>query len=303
MSELVRYEDATVRFGDVFALSGASFTVPQGSVTTILGPNGAGKTTALKLALNLVKPSGGSVEVLGTKSRRLGPKQLQRIAYVAEGMEMPWWMTVEQLLSWCRPLYPEWDRQLERKLAVMFKVPEDRPLKSLSRGQRMKAALLSTLSYRPELLVLDEPFSGLDPVVRDDLTRSMLELAESECWGVMISTHDIAEVEQLADRVVVLKSGKVELEGDREALLEQWRRVEVLVPDGWEAPESYPREWLGVERMGNVLRFLESAYVEGGFGDKMARHAAGAYDPAVERIGLRDMLVALVKAGQVEVGA
>jgi ABC-2 type transport system ATP-binding protein len=185
----------------------------------------------------------------------------------------------------------------------MFRLPMDRSLKHLSRGQRMKAALWTTLSYRPELLILDEPFSGLDPVVRDDLTRSVLELAGGGRWGVVISTHDIAEVEKLADRVVVLKLGRVELEGDREELLDRWRRVEVLVPDEWRAPERYPREWLEVERAGSVLRFLDSEFDEGGFGAKLARHAPGARDPAVQRIGLREMLVALVKAGHVEAGA
>ena len=136
----------------------------------------------------------------------------------------------------------------------------------------------------------------------DDLTKSLLELAESEFWAVVIATHDIGEVENLADRVVVMRYGKVELEGDREEMLEKWRKVEVLVPDGWEYPERYPREWLKIERMGRVLRFFESDFGED-FESRMSRHLRGVEKPQLSRVSLREMLVVLSKSGRVEVGA
>ena len=302
MNEMVKFVDVRKQFRKVSALSGARFSIPAGSVTAMLGANGAGKSTALKMMVGLEKPTSGHAVVLGKDSRKIGPEELRRIGYVAEGMEVPDWMTVKELMDWCRPMYPEWDRKLERKLDDLFKVPMDRKLKHLSRGQRMKAALWSVLCYRPELLILDEPFSGLDPVVRDDLTRSILELAESERWAVVIATHDISEVENLADRVVVMRYGKVYLEGDREDLLESWRRVEVLVPDGWEVPEKFPREWFAMERMGKVLRFYESEF-GGGFEEKVTKYFADCGEPMVERVSLREMLVVLVKSGKVEVGA
>lgn len=302
MNEMVKFLDVRKQYRKVSALSGARFSIPAGSVTAMLGANGAGKSTALKMMVGLEKPTSGHAVVLGEDSRKIGPEELRRIGYVAEGMELPDWMTVKELMDWCRPMYPEWDRKLERKLDDLFKVPMDRKLKHLSRGQRMKAALWSVLCYRPELLILDEPFSGLDPVVRDDLTRSILELAESEKWAVVIATHDIGEVENLADRVVVMRYGKVYLEGDREELLESWRRVEVLVPDGWEAPEKFPREWFAVERMGKVLRFYESEFAEG-FAKKLDEYLPQLDEPMVERVSLREMLVVLVKSGKVEVGA
>ncbi len=299
---MVKFVDVRKQYRKVSALSGARFSIPAGSVTAMLGANGAGKSTALKMMVGLEKPTSGNAVVLGKDSRKIGSEELRRIGYVAEGMELPDWMTVKELMDWCRPMYPEWDRKLERKLDDLFKVPMDRKLKNLSRGQRMKAALWSVLCYRPELLILDEPFSGLDPVVRDDLTRSILELAESEKWAVVIVTHDIGEVENLADRVVVMRYGKVYLEGDREELLESWRRVEVLVPDGWEAPEKLPREWVAVERMGKVLRFYEREFGDD-FDEKITKCFAGFGEPVVERVSLREMLVVLVKSGKVEVGA
>ncbi|MBK1834709.1 ABC transporter ATP-binding protein [Roseibacillus ishigakijimensis] len=302
MNELVKFEEVGVSFGRVPALSGATFSVPKGSVTTLLGANGAGKSTAMRAALNLVKANRGQVTVLGQPARRIGPRELRKIGYVAEGMEMPGWMSVRAYLDWCRPMYPGWDLALEKKLAAMFALPSDRLLKNLSRGQRMKAALLSVLPYRPELLLLDEPFSGLDPLVRDDLTRSILELCEQESWGVLISTHDIAEVEQLADRVVIMKLGRVILEDDREALLERWRRVELLVGDDWEAPARYPVEWLGLSRMGLVVRFYESDYEAGRFAEKLSQYFPGGADVATQRVSLREVLATLAKSGQVEVG-
>lgn len=302
MNEIVKFTEVRKLFGKASALSGASFSIPAGSVTTLLGANGAGKSTALKMMVNLEKPSTGNVVIFGKESRKIGPAELQRIGYVAEGMELPNWMTVGELMSWCRPMYPSWDLPLEKKLGELFKLPLTRKLKDLSRGQRMKAALWSVLSYRPELLILDEPFSGLDPVVREDLTRSLLELAESESWAVVIATHDLEEVENLADRVVIMRFGKVELEGDREEMLERWRRVEVLVADDWEEPERYPRSWLKIERMGKVLRFFESEY-DGGFGEKLAEWLPAGINPNLVRVTLREMLVVLVKSGHVEVGA
>lgn len=254
MSEIVIFNEVKKRFGPTDALSGAGFTIPSGSVTTVLGANGAGKSTALKMMVNLLKPTSGSVKVLGVDSKKIGPRELCRIGYVAEGMELPDWMTVKEMMDWCRPMYPKWDRELEKRLGGIFYLSMDRRLKDLSRGQRMKAALWSVLSYRPELLILDEPFSGLDPMVRDDLMKSVLELASEDRWAVVISTHDISEVETLADRVVVLGNGKVELEGDREEILNRWRRVEVVVPEEWKEPDQYPSEWLSMERMGKVLR-------------------------------------------------
>jgi ABC-2 type transport system ATP-binding protein len=302
MNEMVKFSEVKKRYGKVSALSGASFEIPPGTVTAILGANGAGKSTALKMMVGLEKADFGVVRVLGKEDRKIGPEELRRIGYVAEGMELPDWMTVAELMDWCRPMYPDWNRALEKKLDALFRLPLSRKLKHLSRGQRMKAALWSLLCYRPELLILDEPFSGLDPAVRDDLTRSVLELAENEQWAVVIATHDIAEVENLADRVVVMRYGKVYLEGDREELLEKWRRVEVIVPDGWKASARYPREWFAMERMGRVLRFYESDYGSG-FADKLSTVFPEVGEPVVERVSLRDMLVVLVKSGKVEVGA
>jgi ABC-2 type transport system ATP-binding protein len=212
---IIETHNLTRRFGRTEAVHDLDFAVPQGSVCALLGPNGAGKSTTIKMLMNLLLPSAGVARVMGTDSRRLGPAELANIGYVAESQSLPLWMTVRQYLAYCRPFYPRWDAALAEKLLAMFELPSDRRLKDLSRGMAMKAALLSSLAYRPPLLVLDEPFSGLDPLVRDEFVRGMLEISELGDWTVLVSSHDIEEVERLCDRVALLQGGPASFQRDR----------------------------------------------------------------------------------------
>jgi ABC-type nitrate/sulfonate/bicarbonate transport system ATPase subunit len=155
------------RFGKTAVLQDLELTVPTGKISALLGPNGTGKTTTIKCAMNLISPDAGSIEVCGVSPNKLSPAHWQRIGYVSENQKMPDWLSISALLDYLRPLYEKhWDRSFEKKLLADFDLPMHQPLRTLSRGQRMKAALLSSLAYRPQLVVLDEPFAGLDPLVR-----------------------------------------------------------------------------------------------------------------------------------------
>ncbi|QJE97593.1 ABC transporter ATP-binding protein [Luteolibacter luteus] len=303
MNSLLEFHQVSRRFGRSNALKDASFRVPAGSITALLGPNGAGKSTALKIALNLVRPSSGEARVLGADSRKIGPAELARIGYVAEGMELPDWMTVDQFLGWCRPLYPKWDGDLERELRKQFALPGDRKLKHLSRGQRMKAALISALAYRPELLVLDEPFSGLDPLVRDEFITGLLELAGGEGFSVVLSSHDIEEVDRLADHVVMLNHGKVLLDESTESLLARHRRVEVLLPENFGDLPLLPDTWIAPQSSGRVLRFADTAHETARFQEAAERVFPGCPPPDVQPYSLRELFVTLVRAGKADAGA
>ena len=201
--------DLTRRFGRTEAVNGLNLQVPAGSIFALLGPNGAGKTTTLKVLMNLVRATRGRATVLGVDSRRLGPREFQRIGYVSENQRLPEWMTPGQLFDYCRPFYPSWDNALQAKLESDLGLTSRAPLRTLSRGTRMKAALLASLAYRPDLVVLDEPFTGLDPLVRDELVRGLLEVSGERPWTVLISSHDIDEVERLADWVGFIKDGRL----------------------------------------------------------------------------------------------
>ena len=257
---IIETNQLTHRYWRTEALRGLDLAVPAGSVFALLGANGAGKTTAIKVIMNLLRPTSGEARVFGVDSRRLGEAELAKIGYVSENQQLPLWMTVRQLLDYCRPFYPTWDRTLEAKLLAQFDLPPERKLKQLSRGMLMKAALLSSLAYRPKLLVLDEPFSGLDPLVRDDFVHGLIEASELGEWTVFISSHDIEEVERLADHIGLLESGRLKFAETTEALLGRFRRIDVTLQGGPAALDVVPAGWLELQREGDLVRFVDNQY-------------------------------------------
>ena len=290
---IIETHNLTRRYGSTEALHELNLAVPQGSVFALLGPNGAGKTTTLKLWMNLLRPTSGEARVLGVDSRKLGERELAQIGYVSENQELPRWMTVRQVLDYCRPFYPTWDRALEASLLKQFALPEGRKLAQLSRGMLMKASLLSSLAYRPKLLVLDEPFSGLDPLVRDEFIRGVLEVSALGEWTVVVSSHDIDEVERLADRVALLDRGRLRLNETTESLQGRFRRVEVSGTAGDVAGAHRPGrlEW---QTAGTLTRFVETAYA-GETTERMWRAQFGDVAISAQPMTLREIFMVLAR--------
>jgi len=191
MNNAIHTENLVKRFRKVEALRGLNLTVPEGSIYALVGPNGAGKTTVIKILMNMFKSTFGYAEVMGRKSSELNGRQFTSIGYVSENQQLPEWMRLDTFFDFLRPFYPSWDRDLERDLMRQFDLPLDRKLGKLSRGMRMKAALQSALAFHPKLIVLDEPFTGLDPLVRDELIQGLLERAEEST--IFISSHEDME--------------------------------------------------------------------------------------------------------------
>ncbi len=278
----IEVSNLTKRFGKTIAVNDLSFSVPQGQVTAFLGSNGAGKTTTIQTLLNLHRPSEGNACLFGVNTRKLGPEQLQKIGYVSENMELPLWMTVKQFMNYSRPFYPSWDDAFAAQLLEEFQLPLDRKLKNLSRGMRMKAALVGGIAYRPGLVILDEPFSGLDPLVRDEFIRGLLRLTGEEGWTVFLSSHDIEEVERLADRVILIDSGKKKLDEPVPELLAKCRIVEVNCsepPPEIEVPDS----WMGYRQVGRAVSFGVSD------SDDSLEGAVRAALPQVQKFATREM--------------
>jgi ABC-2 type transport system ATP-binding protein len=283
-------------FGRTEAVRDLTLAVPEGSVYAFLGPNGAGKTTTIKMLLNILRPTGGEARVLGLASTDLGPSELAQIGYVSENQQLPEWMTVAQLLNYCRPFYPTWDEAFCQKLLADLELPTGRKLRSLSRGMKVKAALVSSLAYRPRLLVLDEPFSGLDPLVRDEFIRGILELAEQDGWTIFVSSHDIDEVERLADHVGVIDRGRLHLSETTESLQARFRRVDLAVdrpPERW--PSTMPPGWLAPDIAGHRVRFVESAYRSGETEREIRDRFPGAPEPVIEPLSLREIFLTLAR--------
>jgi ABC-2 type transport system ATP-binding protein len=296
---IIETHNLSRRFGHTEAVHDLTLTVPEGSVCALLGPNGAGKTTTIKVLMNLLRPTAGWSRVLGVDSLKLGERDRAQIGYVAENQQLPLWMTVRQLLDYCRPFYPTWDRGLEKTLLAQFALPEDRKLKHLSRGMLMKAALLSSLAYRPKLLVLDEPFSGLDALVREEFVHGLLEVAATGGWTVFVSSHDIEEVERLCDRVALLDNGRLQFDETTEALQARFRRMEVSLRGGEAKLDGLPKSWLGVERAGGLVRFTESRYVR----EATERACHERFPEAAvtaQPMSLREIFLVLARAGRAE---
>jgi ABC-2 type transport system ATP-binding protein len=246
------------RYGAHTALNNVTLSVEPGSVYALVGPNGAGKTTLIQLLMNLQAATSGTAEVLGRPSSEIRGKALNRIGYVSENQEMPDGMTVGAFLNYLRPFYPAWDRALEGQLLSDFGLPLDRKLKHLSRGMRMKAAFVSSLSYRPELLVLDEPFSGLDPLVRDELIQGLLDrIGETT---IFLSSHDLTEIESFASHVGYLEQGSLLFSEEMTTLSARFRQIEFEVDPASGQPVTLPDAWLEVERSGALVRLTDSAF-------------------------------------------
>jgi ABC-2 type transport system ATP-binding protein len=284
----------TCRFRQLEAVHSLDLTVPAGSVYALLGPNGAGKSTTIKMLMNLLRPTSGAARVLGVDSLKLGPAEFARIGYVAETIDLPEWMTVRGFLDYCRPFYKKWDRELEKTLLAKFDLPPARKIKHLSRGMRMKTLLLSVLAYRPDLLVLDEPFSGLDPVVRDDFIRGVLEVSSLGDWTVFVSSHDIEEVERLADWVGLIDGGRLKFAEKLDSLQQRFRRIEVTRVNN-SSPTQRPAHWLGWEDAGSLTRFIETQYKPGETEKLCAEIFPGA-NVTAQPLPLREIYLSLARS-------
>jgi len=269
MTSIIETERLTRRYGRTEAVHDLTLAVPEGSIFAFVGPNGAGKTTTIKTLMNILEPSSGRASMLGVDSRKLGPEQLRQVGYVSENQELPLWMTLSQLTAYLAPLYPTWDAAFAEQLRRQLDLPPDRRLRDFSRGMRMKAALLSSLAYRPRLLVLDEPFAGLDALIRYEVITGILELSEQASWSVFISSHDIHEVERLADWIGIINEGRLHLAEPVPSLLGRFRQVEVAFPEGAAPPAALPADWLNIEAAGHLLRFVTAG--ANGTGDDEAR--------------------------------
>ena len=295
MSAVIQTRQLSRHFGRKEAVRNLTIEVPEGSIYAFLGPNGAGKTTTIKMLMNILAPSGGQAEVLGQSTQTLGRTAFTRIGYVSENQKMPDWMTVRQFIDYCRPMYPDWDEAFCQRLLQQFDLPLDRKLGQLSRGMKVKAALLTSLAYKPSLLVLDEPFSGLDPLVRDEFIRGVLELTEESNWTVFVSSHDIDEVERLADWVGIINEGELKLSESTASLQARFRQVEITAAADGPLPGGLPEGWLVAEKNGRVVRWVDSAYDEAALPAAVERCFPGARLDRVAPLSLRDIFLALAR--------
>jgi ABC-2 type transport system ATP-binding protein len=213
------------------------------------------------------------------------------IAYVNESQQLPTWMRVAQLEAYVAPLYPTWDASLAARLRERFQLPMDRPIRTFSRGERMKVALLCVLAPRPTRLLMDEPFSGMDAIVKDELVRGLLESAGAEGWTVLLSSHDIGELELLADRVGILAEGRMRFNASMDEMRARFKRVAVTA-SGSSPTNGIDANWMSVERSGNRIGFVADTSDENALTSELARRFPAAR-VEVRPATLREVFVAV----------
>ncbi|TWU13287.1 putative ABC transporter ATP-binding protein YbhF [Symmachiella macrocystis] len=228
------------QFGHVKALDGVSLQVPRGAVYGIVGVNGAGKTTLLKHVLGLLKPQRGTVTILGRDPVRDPVGVLARLGYLSEQHEMPDWMRIGELLAYTGSFYPTWSNAYVTELVQSFQLSRDAKVQTLSKGQRARVGLVLALAHRPEILVLDEPSSGLDPIVRRDILAAIIRTISEEGRTVIFSSHLLDEVERVADHIAMLHQGRLLYSGTFDEMRAKFRRVTVRFQGPQDVPPVLP---------------------------------------------------------------
>lgn len=254
----------------------------------------------MKLLLNIVAPTSGSAHIFGAPVSTLKGRAFTKIGYVSEDQEMPEWMTVRAYMNYLRPFYPRWD---DENLLSDLKLPPDRKLKHLSRGMLMKAALASVLAFRPPVIFMDEPFSGLDPLVRDELIETLIGRVAEEYEGrtgsrttIFISSHDLAEVESFATHVGFLNQGNLLFAEPLSTLIDRFRQVTVFHDLQSRALPCVPDSWLVEEFTPSTLHFVHTR-ADYEPVDEQIREALGKVTAVEsELMTLRTIFLALVKS-------
>jgi ABC-2 type transport system ATP-binding protein len=287
MEPVVVAENLTRRYRRVTALENFNLSVPEGQVLGLVGENGAGKSTLIKHILGMLRAQSGSIRVFGKDPVKHPVEVLSRIGYLSESRDMPGWMRVSELMRYCNSIYPGWDPKYAEELRKLFELDPTAKLRTLSLGQTAKAGLLSALAHRPALLVLDEPSSGLDPVVRRDILGAIFRNVAQEGRTVLFSSHLLEEVELVADRIAMVHAGKLMVHASLQRIKTEHHRV-LLRGNGQMTPPRLPGQ-LSAEQKDAVWKVVCYAPEEE---LRSGAQASGYEVVSIERPSLDDIFVA-----------
>ncbi|MGH9685680.1 MAG: ABC transporter ATP-binding protein [Candidatus Acidiferrales bacterium] len=296
MAEIIRAVSLVKRFRKTVVIDHLDLNIPEESIYGLIGPNGAGKSTTIKILVNALQATAGRAELFGRDSRLLTPEHFTQIGYVSENQQLPGWMTVAAFMDYLRPFYPNWDAQRTQELLRHFDLPTDRRIRELSHGMRMKAALASSLAYRPRLIILDEPFTGLDPLVRDELIEGTLQAAEGAT--ILVSCHDLSDIETFVTHIGYLDRGRLQFSEEMTSLTNRFREIEVSFTGRYRMPCPWPAAWLNVEQSASVLRFVDSDYDQQRTTAAVERLFVDQAQITARCMPLRSIFLTLARAGR-----
>jgi ABC-2 type transport system ATP-binding protein len=289
----IRTDALTKSYGKTIAVRTLNLSVGRNRITAFLGRNGAGKSTTIKMLLGMIRPTSGSATVLGNQitNAEENRKLRQRVAYVAEDKPLYGYMTVEQTIRFASSFYPDWRPEMEKKLLLDYELPLNRKVKMLSKGMRTKLALLLAFARRPDLLILDEPSEGLDPVGIEHLLQILVAQA-AEGVSVFFSSHQIAEVERVADQVCILEKGCLLMDASLDQLRQYYRRIDLVFPT---PPPEREFRISGVQRIQTSGRQISVFASENTEAVIERAHDLDAISVEVAPVGLRDIFLETVK--------
>jgi ABC-2 type transport system ATP-binding protein len=246
------------------ALRGLDLRVPAGSIFGFLGRNGAGKTTTIKTLMGLLRCDSGSAQVFGMPvvDADHSVEIRRRIGFVTEDKELYPYMTVEGLIRFTRPFFPKWRHDLERRYLQMFELPPGRKIPDLSKGMRSKLMLLLAISRGAELLILDEPTDGLDPAATEDVLRELVSIAASSETTMFFSSHQLSEVELIADYIGIVDHGRMVVTGSLDDMKVHYQRLQMVFADHVELPKHWVDGVESVRQEGRVVSILASRNVD-----------------------------------------
>jgi ABC-2 type transport system ATP-binding protein len=289
MTSAIETHNLTKVYSGTHALNGLTMRVPQGCIVGFLGRNGSGKSTTIRILLDIIRRTSGDASVLGEPTGSVAVRR--RIGFLGEDKRLYPYMSVKEIIDFTRPLYPTWRLETEQRLMHEFELPLDRKTSALSKGMRTKLGLLLNLSRHAELLILDEPSEGLDPVMAEQMLQCLVRQA-GEGTTVFFSSHQISEVEQIADHVIAIEKGRVVLQGQVDSLRQDYRRITFVfeVP-----PASDVFKGFGVEQVeisGRTVSILASSSA-----DEIASMGSllGAKSVEVQPLGLKELFLEKVR--------
>lgn len=288
---VIEIQGLSRRYRTKMALDNVSLSVPSGCVFGLLGESGAGKTTLIRHLIGLLKPQQGTARVLGRDPVKDPEGTLGRIGYLSEDRDLPGWMRIDELMRYTRGIYPNWDDDFADDLIERFDLNPAQKIKTLSRGQKAKTGLVTALAHRPDLLLLDEPSSGLDPVVRRHILTAVMRSIAEEGRTVLFSSHLLHEVESICDHVCMIHRGKVVLCNKLTDILEDHTRILVRF-DQPQTPAPIFEGALGCEGQGQ-----EWTVICDGAADQVRAQikTSGGYIVDETKPSLEDIFVALVR--------
>lgn len=285
-------------YGRVQVLKDINLQVPEGSAFALVGTNGAGKTTTMRTLVNIIQPGSGSAMVLGVDSRKLQPGHFHQIGYVSENQTLPERLTIGQYFDYLRGLYPGWDRGLESSLRKRMDLPASRGLNKLSHGMRMKTVLIAGIAFRPKLLILDEPLSGMDTLTRDEVVDGLLEQAHETT--ILISSHELAEIEYFTSHIAFMDDGRLSFQESIESLRDRFREVNVTLSNEKNWPLDAPSGWLAPQIQGHSLQFIETQFAGSDALHSQLHECFGAVQVEEIPMSLREISKVLIRQARDE---